>query len=315
MVEHSFSRKVFLEGILFLVALSFSIQSGSQLAMAQNESQAEAKRQIDSAFEQARNGNLQAIAALAELPAASASLLRPYVHDESSALRREAISVLTALGGKEASPLLVEALSDPNAGNRERASSGLYFVYDPQEIVALDHAGPALRKAVRGHSVSATSVLLLRYFPGKETRQVLEQTRDNPQAGKTKLRSWSPVVPARLPALVSLSALGDTDSRNELLKLIDAADPAQLEFLFNAIREVDSPRVLHALKQCLQNQTQISAGVPAGATPRRRICDLAVDAFVKRLNLKVSFELAEHQRYEDDEIKEVIDGINKTLPR
>jgi len=118
-----------------------------------------------------------------------------------------------------------------------------------------------------------------------------------------------------LPALVSLSALGDSESRAELLKLIDSGDRSHLMFLLDVLGEVDSPRVLHALKRCLDDETETSAGVPSGATPRRRLCDLAVDAFVDRLRLTVGFERKEHGRYGKDEIGEVKNRVDTSVPK
>jgi hypothetical protein len=102
------------------------------------------------------------------------------------------------------------------------------------------------------------------------------------------------------------------------MHLMDTAasgTPAEREFLLSVMREIDAPEVLHALAATLDDTTAISSGVPSGAAPQRRLCDLAVEQFVQRLNLTVDFNLNSHGRYTPEEINQVRTAIREQLPR
>src|SRR5262245_12488792 len=83
------------------------------------------------AFEAVRQGDLGPVSALQQGGPAVVPLLSPYAQDTSEAVRREAVSLLSVLGGEAALPLLVGALADPSADVRERAALALYGRYDP----------------------------------------------------------------------------------------------------------------------------------------------------------------------------------------
>ena len=157
--------------------------------------------------------------------------------------------------------------------------------------------------------------MLLGYFPGKETESLLREVRDRKERSQTKLFEWFPVVMVSLPANVALSRLGDKRSRMALLDAIEASRPAELEFLLTAIREIDAPEVLYSLKRALDDQREVSAGVPSGAEPKRRLCDEPVNAFVKRLQLNVGVELSSARRYSKAEIDAVRNGIDASIPK
>ena len=191
----------------------------------------------------------------------------------------------------------------------------MYENYDPSKISKHTDLATALRKSVKAGSTSAAVLLLLDYFPGKETESLLREVRDRKERSLTKLFEWSPVVPVSLPANVALSRLGDQRSRMALLDTIEASRPAELEFLLTAIREIDAPEVLHSLKRALDDQREVSAGVPSGAEPKRRLCDEPVNAFVKRLQLNVGVELSSARRYSKAEIDAVRNGIDASIPK
>jgi len=271
-------------------------------------------QRVEKAFEAARAGNMGPVAELHELGEAVVAPLGKYLEDADPNIRREAVALLRALGGKAALPLLLRALGDPLVEVQERAAMALYERYEPQTLAASSEVGAGLRKSVTAGNTRAAAILLLAYFPGPETQQLLGKLRGRPAEEVTKLHEWSPTVPVSLAATVALSRLGENGARAGLLGQIENAGINVLEFLFEAIREIDSPEVLQALKPALDNQAEVSSGVPSGAAPRRRICDVAVNAFVRRLKLLVDFELSESRRYTDAQIQQVRQQIGASVP-
>jgi hypothetical protein len=91
---------------------------------------------------------------------------------------------------------------------------------------------------------------------------------------------------------------------------------AEREFLLSVLREIDSPKVLHALAAgTLDDTSQIGGAVPSGVQPQRRLCDLAVINFIKRLNLQVNLTVSDQYRFTPTEIDAVQQAIAGSLPR
>jgi hypothetical protein len=273
------------------------------------------KKQVDKAFEAARKGNFGPSSVLQKQGSVIVPYLAPYLNDSSEDVRGQVVALLKVLGGEDALSLLVKALADASADVRERAARALYENYDPLKISKHTDSGTALRQSVKAGNNSAAALLLLGYFPGKETESLLRGVRDRKERSQTKLFEWSPVVMVSLPANISLSRLGDKKSRMALLETIEASSLGELEFLLKTIREIDAPEVLHLLKRTLDDEREVNAGVPSGAEPKRRLCDEAVNAFVNRLQLNVGVQLSDARRYSKAEIDTVRNGINSSIPK
>jgi len=273
------------------------------------------EQQVEQAFRAAREGEFGHISQLPALGPRVAPLLAPYLRDDRADIRREAVAVLAAVGGTAALPLLLEALGDPDADIRERAARALYTRYKPTTLARDKAAGSALRASVLAGNHAAACLLLLGYFPAAENEQALRAMVEGFGAERTKLSDWGPVVAVALPAQVALSQLGDGAAREALLRTIDRASVADMEFFLSVLRDIDSPTVLHAIKKALDDDREIAGGIPSGAGPRRRLRDAAVDAFVRRLNLKVDFELTDSRRYSDEQVAQVRRSMDASLPR
>lgn len=283
------------------------------LAMA--EQTVNIEQQVEQAFQAARKNEFDRVSRLPALGPRVAPLLAPYLRDAQVDLRREAVAVLAAIGGAAALPLLLEALGDQDADISERAARVLYTQYEPTSLARDKAAGLALRASVLAGHRTAAGLLLLGYFPDAENERALRVVVDEFGAERTKLSDWTPLVAVALPAQVALSQLGDHAARAALLRAIDHASIAEAEFFLSVLRDIDSPTVLHAVKKTLGDNREIASGVPSGAGPRRRLSDAAVNAFVRRLNLKVDFELADSRRYSDEQVAQVRRLIDTSLPR
>lgn len=297
--------------ILALFALCCSPEKEDDMSDAQRA----LYEQVQEAFNACRAGDFGPSSALAEAGEPVVMFMAQYVVDADENVREQAVAVLKAVGGENAAPLLLRALTDEVAGIRERAAHALFTGHDPVAVAALPDAGDAIRGSVAAGNHTAAALLLLGYCPGDESVSLLQKVRDADPMSRTELHAWTPVVDASLPARVSLSQLGEMEDRIFLLENAATADADQLQFLLSVLREVDAPALLHELARTLDDTTEIGGGAPSGAEPVRRICDLAVDAFVERLDLSVDFPLNDSGRYTEEQIQAVREAIEGAIPR
>ena len=208
------------------------------------------------------------------------------------------------------------ALRDPLQDIRARAALALYEQHDPVQWAERPEVGEALRASVDQGNDAAAALLLLGYFPGEPTLKALKDLRKRAGDAQTELATWAPVVPVNLAIAVSLSRLGDQAGRLMLLQTSAEGSLAEREFLLSVLRELDSPEVLHALAAgTLGDVSEIGGGVPSGVQPQRRLCDLAVVNFVKRLNLPVNFTVNDQRQFTPAEIDAVRQAMAGSLPR
>jgi HEAT repeat protein len=205
---------------------------------------------------------------------------------------------------------LAAQLSSDEPDQRERAARAIHSACAWDLVPPL--AG-ALRDAVRTVP-SAAAMLLLARDPNDETRQLLRQVMHAHTGKQTKLELDSPAVPLETAAAVALSAAGDSQARRELHRLASSDDPTIRRFLLEVIGDIDDPPTLQQMRQYLSDQRETPGGVPHGATPSRRIADLAADALIDRLNLAVSFARRPAGRYDPDQLAEVDSKVRASIP-
>lgn len=270
---------------------------------------------VEAAFAAARQGDLGPSSAIAEAGPEALPLIAPFVSDPDEDARRLAVDLAATIGSPDAGPILIRGLGDAAADVRERAARGL-FGADAVEPSA--EARDALVAAIERGDRDAAVLLLLGEYPGDATVvTTLRGVRDGNEGGLSKLEDWGPAVPTSLPAAVALSRVGDGADRVALLERVETASSDEKVFLLDAIEEIDDPAVLHAVAgAALGDETEIAGGVPSGpGGPRRRVCDLAVDALVERLDLEVDFELNDAGRYSDEQANQVRSAIRGSIPR
>jgi hypothetical protein len=286
--------------------------------MAQQQSQAsggDMAAQIAQAFAEVQQGNLAAMTDVEKMGAAAVPLVANYLANPDEAVRREAVSLLGVVAGKSALAPLTDALVDQAAEIRERAAVALYQRYDPETVVAQQPAAKTFARHMELGEPAASVLLMLGYLPGDETERLLREHIRRARDETVKLFPWSDPVPSSLPAQVALARLGDRQAMAELVVASENGAVAELVFLLSVVRDIDAPRVLHAVKKCLDDERETTTGVPSGTQPKRRVCDEAVDAFVARLKLDVSFPLRDSQRYRPEELDEVRRLINQAIPQ
>lgn len=299
----------------FLAGPSWAEASGNDRRPAVSDTTLTAER-VEAAFDAARSGDFGPSSALAEFGEAVVPLLGPYVADRDEEVRRQAVALLAAIDGEAAIAQLALALSDVSADIARRASVALYENYAPDRLAARPELAAALRESLKQGNESGAAILLLGYFPGAETEAALRGLRDRRGDGLTEVFVWTPVVPVALAVDVALSRLGDQVARDSVMRRIDEGEFDTLAFLLHALREIDAPPLLHALKDATLDDTRevVAVDRPSGVEPPLRLQDLAVTRFVERLGLAVGFEVSGARRYSDEEIAAVREAIEARVP-
>ena len=268
---------------------------------------------VRQAFNAARNGDFGETEKLIRLGDAVVAHLQPYAQDDNYEIRRQTTMLLIGINGPSSLPLLIERLNDSDERIQEKAALGLYEKYAPEDLLSSAMLAPALFDSISHGNTSPAAVLLLSYFPSDaHARLIRQKIAENAQ--QVKLHNWSKPVSYELPAIVALSQMEGGAARQRLLAYIEANARADIEFLLDTIREIDSPEVLHALAKTLNDKRTTSRGTPSGAVPERRLCDEAVNAYVARLDLAVSFQLTTAGRYDDKQINAVKQHIKQAVP-
>jgi len=262
----------------------------------------------------ARRGDWQPLNAVSAEPEAIVAALAPLAEDPDVGLRFGLVQYLAGLGDSAAGPLLVRLLGDADPEIQSRAAAALYDL--PLPGAALDAepgAADALMAAASDRPLTAAELLLLGYVEDPRAEVVLGGVDTG---AAVKLRPWHRPVPATLAADVALSRRGDAAARDRLLQRQPGGPTEELVFLLSVLRDVDAPPVLHHLAALtLGDDRTIDLGVPSGASPKRRVCDLAVDAFAARLGLGLPFTLDPVGRYDEAQRQAVRDAIRGSIPR
>ena len=257
---------------------------------------------IASAFEAVRRGHLAVVADL-KLGPADVPAVAHFLDDGNEDVRREAIVLLIKLG-EPACRALKPALVDAAADLRERAARGIYGSCPTSETARIGDLDSDLRRSVDMGNAAAAALLLLGRFDNEATRSYLE-SRIAGQDRAVKLNPWNPPVPQRLAAAVGGISVAAPGAEAMVERGVGPVDEA--EFIALTLGDIHAVAKLAPLLKLLDDQRTVASGTPSGATPQRRICDLALDSLVRRLSLQLSFPLRPAERYTSAEIERVRD--------
>lgn len=173
--------------------------------------------------------------------------------------------------------------------------------------------GDALRRAL-AQAPNAALILLLGHDPGAQNIDLLRELYHSDSVKSLKLGLASPAVPLQAVAVVALSAAGDRAGRKALHLLADSPDLAMQRFLLEVLDDIDDPATLQQMRRYLADEREVPGGVPHGAAPARRLADLAADALIARLKLKVGFAPRPAGRYEPQQLAEVDRLVRAAIP-
>ena len=280
----------------------------------QHSTQHDLSERVRKAFDAVRRRDLQEVSELHSADKALIPLLAPYLRDQDEDVRREAVSLLSVIAGPDALPELVNALKDTSPEICERAAMALYANYDPSSFTDNKSLGSALAKIISSERVSAAAFLLSAYLPTEEVQAALQVAIKRRPVVEVKLFAFSTPVSALLPIQVAMAHHGSGEAQAALVAATEKASVAEAEFLLAAIREADSSYILRALAKFLDDTRQATTILHSAPNIRLRICDLATNAFVKRLDLKVSFKQSELKQYDPGQIDEVRRLVVQAVP-
>jgi HEAT repeat protein len=301
---------------VWLACTIITITTGPRTMAADPKLTGEAAAQVTKAFDAVRGGDLSQLSGLEKLGPPLVPALAAYVSDADESVRREAVALLSVVAGDAAIGLLAIAMNDSSPEVAERAASALYDRFDPERVLANGDAAKSIIANIAKGQPAAATLLLAGYLPVESATPALEKFLERPGSDyQAALSAGASPVTARLPARLALARLGDKAAMHDVAILTERASVDEWQFLFAAIRDINAPRMLHAIKRALDDMRETSAGIPSHADPKRRVCDEAASALATRLNLKTSFPLTAVQRYTLEQLAEVRRLIDETIPQ
>jgi HEAT repeat protein len=223
---------------------------------------------------------------------------------------RDTIAQLAAKGDRQSCQALLPFLADADEDLRNRAAQAVYDrCADPATLPGIEGA---LRRCLELGTSVAGAYLLLGRVPGPESIAALQPFADGTQL--VKLHPWTSPVSVALPASVALLRAGQARARDRVMQATGTS-LAETVFLLHVLADVEDPSALKSATALIDDRREISEGVPSGATPRRRVADLAVDSLASRLQLKIGFTLSSSARYSEANLKEVRAAADAVLSK
>ncbi|GAB2186726.1 hypothetical protein [Roseibium sp. LAB1] len=247
-------------------------------------------------------------------PAAVAPLAARLAAAETADEKSDLVDLLAAVGGAEALAPVLPYIGDPDPDLRARASAAaLKFVLanGPPSGTIAEQLRTSVTAALEAPDAEGGVLLLGALAPGSEDALTahLSGTR------LVKAQPQEPTAPAAVAARLALSALGNDEARTDLLTEIPQAGPDSLVFMLKALPLIDAPEVLHTLAAtALSSDTPVADGLPSGLEPAREVADVAVEAFVARLDLSPSFAITPGAIYTAEQRDEIARLIAGSIP-
>lgn len=269
-----------------------------------------ANKEVTSIFKMVEKGDTSTVSELIKLGSDIIPDLVKYLEHNNDNVRREAVSLLGVLGGKDACLGLLNAMTDTSADIRERVARHLYRC-ERSVLINNSLAATKIIKSVKMGNTAAASILLLAYFPTTESKNVLLEISNNRQS--VKLQNWMAPVSSSLVAAVSLTKIKQPDGKKLLLAKISTNNLNDQIFLLNILSDIDDTDALRTLSNNIFDYREISQGLPSGVSPKRRLSDLTVNAFAKKFKLDYGYSLSSEKRYDEKELNKANDTIKNRL--
>jgi HEAT repeat protein len=292
-----------------IVLTLMPFERNEEIAMAQA---AGAPQQIAAAFESVRKGDASLIGGLVHYGDAVIPAVLPLVTDTDPAVRREAVALLDAINDASAAAAVTPALQDTSPEVAERAARLILRIVLRLGVDKIQGFDAARTLPAEHGSPGASRLLLLGFTHGGESalRTALSAKR------LVKLTDADEPVPAALPAAIALSLRGDSKARAQLAERISGDSAASLIFMLQVVDMIYAPELLQALaRRTLADDTAIASGLPAGIEPRRRVADLAVESFIRRLKLNTGIAIHPAASYSATDVAAVRDAVVRNTPQ
>lgn len=177
-------------------------------------------------------------------------------------------------------------------------------------LAADPRAAAGLRRSVEARDASAAAIFLLAPFRDADTQRVLSAAGNS--SDKVKLVSWLPPVAAALPATMVSCSQSAGAACEKLARELASDELDTRVFVLEVLDEMDL-KVLRGVLPYLRDEREIADGVPSHATPRRRVCDRALDALRARLKLSLGFAERPNARYTASELAEALKAASQAV--
>ncbi len=266
---------------------------------------------LDAAFQSMRKGDFGPVSALAPAEPGLMDELVPFFDDPDESVRREALNLAASARSGAGCPLIVKALDDPSADIRERAARTLYARCEAARLEPAADVAAALRRSVAAGNTAAASVLLLGRVPVQDNAALLAALAED--SAPVKWQPWDQAIPRSVAALVALLQYDLETGRQGLEQIVAAGGLSEQVFLLQVLGQIDDPTLLASLAKHLSDQREIGGGVPSGAKPQRRLCDLAADAFGAKYALAPPPDAPRAPRYDDAALARIAAEVAQRL--
>ena len=198
-------------------------------------------------------------------------------------------------------------LPDASYDIRLRAASALYWKCDRQRVGS--RFAKNLCQSIEAGNAEAGAYLLLGYAARAEAEPCLRRAYES--GAKVKLAAASPKpVPASLAVTVAMARLGDQAAKEALVSRL-RKPPAEIAlFLLGALPDIEDPSALAAAVDLLADTREVPRFLTYGP---RTVRDVALEALVARLALRVRFAVQPGTRYSETQVAEVRDAARTAL--
>ena len=257
---------------------------------------------LDAAFTAVRKGNLHRIAHVKVSSKQMPELTR-YLQDRNASVRREAAVLLASLG-EPACAALTDALVDTEADNRERGARSLHRLC-PDLVMRVHGSAKRLRESIQRGNTSAYAFAMLGRSVDKGDKQFVWSYLGDTKT-MLKREPGSPAVSTDVAATFAAAVMGQPEGVARLPAALLSLGNA--EFFAASLGEIDDrsamlSTAIAVLAGLFDDRRSVNSGVPSGAVPRRRVCDIAADQFIAKLKLPSTIALRVGESYPDAELQ------------
>jgi len=242
-----------------------------------------------------------------------------YITDEDDFVRTEVVTLAGSVGDEEAVAILTAMTADQKSGIASAAVATLYNnipLAHVQQYGGLPLRRNLLRYLTKQSSNSAHAILLCSAFPDdQKVVDFLQELRLSAKEAKTNVTMSNPDVPVAYCIDIALAALGSKEKTAAVLESVKTANVHEMIFLCEALPVVNDPHIMHAMIPLLDNKAPAQA-LHFGSAGKvdRPLCDVVLDALVKKSGVTVPFSTLNRLSYSADELRQAKQLLMKVWP-
>ena len=242
--------------------------------------------------------------------------LAVHLNSKDEMVRQKAVNLIGSTKLKQALPLLAAALADESARVRSFAAQTLYDNFAPDALDGNPDIENALCLNVENKTDSAAVIVLFsRFVDNEQTEKVLRLRAESVADETVVFYPLTESVKFSFVLKMALSEVGGREPRRDFRRAISTATLEELTFLVWTMQELGDADLLHDLRKTLFDNRQVSYENAKGVIMTRRLRDLAIEKFVKKLKLKPAFKIADGKIYSTAESQQIDKMISRIVPQ